>query len=176
MVIDHSVILDVFGRADAFERNVELEYQRNGERYQFLRWGQGAFADFKVVPGHRHRAPGQHRVPGPGRDDPKRCRLSGHLRGHRQPHHDGERPRRPGLGRRRHRSRGRHAGSAGLDAHPRVVGFKLTGEIKPGVTATDVVLTVTEMLRKHGVVGKFVEFYGKGVAEVPWPTAPPWAT
>ncbi len=66
MVIDHSVILDVFGNAGAFERNVELEYERNGERYQFLRWGgQGAFDDFKVVPpGHRHRAPGQHRIPG----------------------------------------------------------------------------------------------------------------
>lgn len=70
MVIDHSVILDIFGRADAFERNVALEYERNGERYQFLRWGQGAFDDFKVVPGHRHRAPGQHRVPGPRGDDP----------------------------------------------------------------------------------------------------------
>ena len=67
LVIDHSVIADLFGTADAFERNVEIEYERNGERYQFLRWGQGAFDDFKVVPpGHRHRAPGQHRIPGPG--------------------------------------------------------------------------------------------------------------
>ena len=119
MVIDHSVIVDVFGNAGAFERNVDIEYDRNGERYQFLRWGQGAFDDFKVVPaGHRHRAPGQHRVPGPHRDGARRSRLPRHLRGHRQPHHDGQRPRRAGLGRRRYRGRGRHARPAGLDAHP----------------------------------------------------------
>ena len=119
LVIDHSVIADLFGRADAFERNVEIEYERNGERYQFLRWGQGAFNDFKVVPpGHRHRAPGQHRIPGQGGVGARRRRVSGHLRRHRLAHHDGERPRRAGLGRRRHRGRGGHAGPARVDAHP----------------------------------------------------------
>ena len=119
LVIDHSVIADVFGRADAFERNVELEYQRNGERYQFLRWGQTAFDDFKVVPpGHRHRAPGQHRAPGPRGLRARRRRLPRHLRRHRLAHHDGQRPRRPRLGRRRHRGRGGHARPAGVDAHP----------------------------------------------------------
>src|SRR5699024_5839109 len=146
MVIDHSVILDVFGRADAFERNVELEYQRNGERYQFLRWGQGAFDDFKVVP------PGTGIVHQVNIEHLARTVMTRGVLGW-------------GVG-------GIAAEAAMLGQPvsmliPRVVGFKLTGEIQPGVTATDVVLTVTEMLREHGVVGKFVEFYGRGVAEVP---------
>ncbi len=119
LVIDHSVIADLFGTENAFERNVEIEYERNGERYQFLRWGQGAFNDFKVVPpgtGIVHQVNIEYLasvVMGA-----RRCRLSRHLRRHRLTHHDGERPRSAGLGCRRHRSRGRHAGPAGVDADP----------------------------------------------------------
>ena len=119
LVIDHSVIADLFGTADAFERNVEIEYERNGERYQFLRWGQGAFNDFKVVPpgtGIVHQVNIEYLAQ--RRDGARRRRLPGHLRWHRQPHHDGERPRRARLGRRRHRGRGGHARPAGVDAHP----------------------------------------------------------
>ena len=124
LVIDHSVIADLFGRADAFERNVEIEYQRNGERYQFLRWGQGAFDDFKVVPpgtGIVHQVNIEY-LANVVMDPRGRARHSGglprHLRGHRLAHHDGQRPRRPGLGRGWHRSRGRHARPAGVDADP----------------------------------------------------------
>ena len=168
LVIDHSVIADLFGTADAFERNVEIEYQRNGERYQFLRWGQGAFDDFKVVPpgtGIVHQVNIEYlaRVVMIAR----RGGLPRHLRGHRLAHHDGQRPRRTRLGRGRHRGRGRHARPAGVDADPPCRRLQADREIQPAVTATDVVLTVTEMLRKHGVVGKFVEFYGEVVAEVP---------
>ncbi|WP_167102431.1 aconitate hydratase AcnA [Mycobacterium sp. DL592] len=178
MVIDHSVILDFFGAADSFERNVELEYQRNGERYQFLRWGQGAFDDFKVVPpgtGIVHQVNIEYlarvvmtrgRAGGAGREQiqvayPDTCVGT-----------DSHTTMENGLGVLGWGVGGIEAEAAMLGQPvsmliPRVVGFKLTGEIKPGVTATDVVLTVTDMLRKHGVVGKFVEFYGKGVAEVP---------
>ncbi|MFI6772002.1 aconitate hydratase [Nocardia sp. NPDC050412] len=168
MVIDHSVILDVFGRADALERNVDLEYQRNGERYQFLRWGQGAFDDFKVVPpgvGIVHQVNIEYLAPTVmvrnGQAYPDTCVGT-----------DSHTTMVNGLGVLGWGVGGIEAEAAMLGQPvsmliPRVVGFKLTGEIKPGVTATDVVLTVTEMLRKHGVVGKFVEFYGKGVAEVP---------
>jgi aconitate hydratase len=168
LVIDHSVIADLFGRADAFERNVEIEYQRNGERYQFLRWGQGAFADFKVVP------------PGTGIVHQVNIEYLAHVVMER----DGVAYPDTCVGTDSHTTMVNGLGVlgwgvGGIEAEaamlgqpvsmliPRVVGFKLTGEIKPGVTATDVVLTVTEMLRKHGVVGKFVEFYGEGVAEVP---------
>ncbi|MBM7369161.1 aconitate hydratase AcnA [Gordonia hydrophobica] len=168
MVIDHSVILDVFGRADAFERNVELEYQRNGERYQFLRWGQGAFDDFKVVPpgtGIVHQVNIEYLARSimvrDGKAYPDTCVGT-----------DSHTTMENGLGVLGWGVGGIEAEAAMLGQPvsmliPRVVGFKLTGEIKPGVTATDVVLTVTDMLRQHGVVGKFVEFYGKGVAEVP---------
>jgi aconitate hydratase len=168
LVIDHSVIADLFGRADAFERNVELEYQRNGERYQFLRWGQGAFADFKVVP------------PGTGIVHQVNIEYLAHVVMER----DGVAYPDTCVGTDSHTTMVNGLGVlgwgvGGIEAEaamlgqpvsmliPRVVGFKLTGEIQPGVTATDVVLTVTEKLRKHGVVGKFVEFYGEGVAEVP---------
>ena len=119
MVIDHSVIVDVFGNAGAFERNVDIEYSRNGERYQFLRWGQGAFDDFKVVPpgtGIVHQVNIEYlaRTVMVAR----RRGLPGHLCGHRQPHHDGQRPRRAGLGRGRYRGRGGDAGPAGVDADP----------------------------------------------------------
>ncbi|MGW6334123.1 aconitate hydratase AcnA [Nocardia rhamnosiphila] len=168
MVIDHSVILDVFGRADAFERNVELEYERNGERYQFLRWGQGAFDDFKVVPpgtGIVHQVNIEYLartiMVRNGQAYPDTCVGT-----------DSHTTMVNGLGVLGWGVGGIEAEAAMLGQPvsmliPRVVGFKLTGEIQPGVTATDVVLTVTDMLRKHGVVGKFVEFYGQGVAEVP---------
>ncbi|MFJ2663259.1 aconitate hydratase AcnA [Nocardia fluminea] len=168
MVIDHSVILDVFGRADALERNVDLEYERNGERYQFLRWGQGAFDDFKVVPpgmGIVHQVNIEYLAPTVmvrnGQAYPDTCVGT-----------DSHTTMVNGLGVLGWGVGGIEAEAAMLGQPvsmliPRVVGFKLTGEIKPGVTATDVVLTVTEQLRKHGVVGKFVEFYGKGVSEVP---------
>jgi len=168
MVIDHSVILDYFGTADALERNVDLEYQRNGERYQFLRWGQGAFDDFKVVPpgmGIVHQVNIEYLAPTVmvrnGQAYPDTCVGT-----------DSHTTMVNGLGVLGWGVGGIEAEAAMLGQPvsmliPRVVGFKLTGEIQPGVTATDVVLTVTDMLRKHGVVGKFVEFYGAGVAEVP---------
>nr|WP_225443054.1 aconitate hydratase [Lolliginicoccus lacisalsi] len=168
MVIDHSVILDVFGRADAFERNVELEYERNGERYQFLRWGQGAFDDFKVVPpgtGIVHQVNIEYLartvMVRNGQAYPDTCVGT-----------DSHTTMVNGLGVLGWGVGGIEAEAAMLGQPvsmliPRVVGFKLSGEIHPGVTATDVVLTVTDMLRQHGVVGKFVEFYGQGVAQVP---------
>jgi aconitate hydratase len=168
LVIDHSVIADLFGTADAFERNVEIEYERNGERYQFLRWGQGAFDDFKVVPpgtGIVHQVNIEYLasvvMTRDGVAYPDTCVGT-----------DSHTTMVNGLGVLGWGVGGIEAEAAMLGQPvsmliPRVVGFKLSGEIKPGVTATDVVLTVTQMLRKHGVVGKFVEFYGKGVAEVP---------
>jgi aconitate hydratase len=168
MVIDHSVIVDVFGKRDAFERNVDIEYSRNGERYQFLRWGQGAFDDFKVVPpgtGIVHQVNIEYLartvMVRDGVAYPDTCVGT-----------DSHTTMVNGLGVLGWGVGGIEAEAAMLGQSvsmliPRVVGFKLTGEIKPGVTATDVVLTVTDMLRKHGVVGKFVEFYGAGVAEVP---------
>ncbi len=119
LVIDHSVIADVFGAPDAFERNVELEYERNKERYQFLRWGQTAFDDFKVVPpgtGIVHQVNIEHLARAVMVRDGQA--LPRHPGRHRLAHHDGQRPRRARLGRRRHRGRGRDARPAGLDAHP----------------------------------------------------------
>jgi len=168
LVIDHSVIADLFGTPDAFERNVEIEYERNGERYQFLRWGQGAFDDFKVVPpgtGIVHQVNIEYLasvvMTRDGLAYPDTCVGT-----------DSHTTMVNGLGVLGWGVGGIEAEAAMLGQPvsmliPRVVGFKLTGEIRPAVTATDVVLTVTEMLRKHGVVGKFVEFYGEGVAEVP---------
>ncbi|MFI7589232.1 aconitate hydratase [Spongisporangium articulatum] len=168
LVIDHSVIIDVFGRPDAFERNVDIEYQRNGERYQFLRWGQTAFDDFKVVPpgtGIVHQVNIEHLarvvMERDGVAYPDTCVGT-----------DSHTTMENGLGVLGWGVGGIEAEAAMLGQPvsmliPRVVGFKLTGEIPPGATATDVVLTITEMLRKHGVVGKFVEFYGEGVGAVP---------
>ncbi|MCU4671975.1 aconitate hydratase [Microbacterium fluvii] len=172
MVIDHSVIADLFGREDALERNVEIEYERNGERYQFLRWGQTAFDDFKVVPpgtGIVHQVNIEHlakviydrSVDGVLRAYPDTCVGT-----------DSHTTMVNGLGVLGWGVGGIEAEAAMLGQPvsmliPRVVGFKLTGEIPAGVTATDVVLTITDMLRKHGVVGKFVEFYGAGVGSVP---------
>src|SRR6187200_3274833 len=168
LVIDHSVIIDVFGRADAFERNVEIEYQRNQERYQFLRWGQTAFDDFKVVPpgtGIVHQVNIEHLartvMVRDGVAYPDTCVGT-----------DSHTTMVNGLGVLGWGVGGIEAEAAMLGQPvsmliPRVVGFRLTGSIPAGATATDVVLTITETLRKHGVVGKFVEFYGEGVAEVP---------
>lgn len=172
MVIDHSVIADLFGSENALERNVELEYERNGERYQFLRWGQTAFDDFKVVPpgtGIVHqvnieylaRVTMTREVGGVLRAYPDTCVGT-----------DSHTTMVNGLGVLGWGVGGIEAEAAMLGQPvsmliPKVVGFKLNGSIPTGVTATDVVLTITQMLRKHGVVGKFVEFYGAGVAEVP---------
>src|SRR6188474_1375653 len=168
LVIDHSVIADVFGRPDAFERNVEFEYGRNQERYQFLRWGQTAFNEFKVVPpgtGIVHQVNIEHlaRVVMPRDGQAYPDTLVGT---------DSHTTMVNGLGVLGWGVGGIEAEAAMLGQPvsmliPKVVGFKLSGAIPTGVTATDVVLTITDMLRKHGVVGKFVEFYGEGVASVP---------
>ena len=172
MVIDHSVVIDVAGRADAFEKNVELEYERNGERYQFLRWGQTAFDDFKVVP------PGTGIVHQVNIEYLARTVMTREVDGVLQAYPDSC------VGTDSHTTMVNGLGIlgwgvGGIEAEaamlgqpvsmliPKVVGFKLTGKIPTGATATDVVLTITEMLRKHGVVGKFVEFYGAGVGSVP---------
>ena len=172
MVIDHSVIADLFGTENALERNVEIEYERNGERYQFLRWGQTAFDDFKVVPpgtGIVHQVNIEHlakvtydrTVDGVLRAYPDTCVGT-----------DSHTTMVNGLGVLGWGVGGIEAEAAMLGQPvsmliPKVVGFKLSGSIPTGVTATDVVLTITDMLRGHGVVGKFVEFYGSGVASVP---------
>jgi len=172
MVIDHSVVIDVAGSADAAERNVEYEYQRNGERYQFLRWGQTAFDNFKVVP--------------PGTGIVHQVNIEYLARTVMATEVDGELVAYPDscVGTDSHTTMVNGLGVlgwgvGGIEAEaamlgqpvsmliPKVVGFKLTGDIPTGATATDVVLTITEMLRQHGVVGKFVEFYGTGVSKVP---------
>jgi len=172
LVIDHSVIADVFGTPEAFERNVEIEYQRNEERYQFLRWGQDAFDDFKVVP------PGTGIVHQVNIEHLARVVFTRDL--------DGELTAYPDtcVGTDSHTTMVNGIGVVGwgvggIEAEaamlgqpvsmliPRVVGFKLSGELPEGSTATDLVLTITEMLRQHGVVGKFVEFYGEGVTALP---------
>ena len=172
LVIDHSVQIDVAGSADAFERNVEFEYNRNGERYQFLRWGQTAFDDFKVVP------PGTGIVHQVNIEYLARTIMAREVNGEMQAYPDSC------VGTDSHTTMVNGLGVlgwgvGGIEAEaamlgqpvsmliPKVVGFKLTGQISTGVTATDVVLTITEMLRKHGVVGKFGEFYGAGVSSVP---------
>ncbi|MCM0674366.1 aconitate hydratase [Micromonospora phytophila] len=168
LVIDHSVIADLFGREDAFARNVELEYERNKERYQFLRWGQTAFNEFKVVP------PGTgivHQV-----NIEYLARTITERGGQAYPDTvvgtDSHTTMVNGLGVLGWGVGGIEAEAAMLGQPvsmliPRVVGFKLHGEMPAGTTATDLVLTITEMLRRHGVVGKFVEFYGPGVSAVP---------
>ena len=172
MVIDHSVIADVFGTPEAFERNVEIEYERNRERYQFLRWGQGAFDDFKVVP------PGTGIVHQVNIEHLARTVFTREVDGELQAYPD------TCVGTDSHTTMVNGIGVVGwgvggIEAEaamlgqpvsmliPRVVGFKLTGDLPEGATATDLVLTITEMLRKHGVVGKFVEFYGPGVSVLP---------
>ena len=172
MVIDHSVIADVFGTADAFVKNVEIEYGRNRERYQFLRWGQTAFDDFKVVPpgtGIVHQVNIEHlarvifprEIEGVTYAYPDTCVGT-----------DSHTTMVNGLGVVGWGVGGIEAEAAMLGQPvsmliPRVVGFKLSGSLPEGATATDLVLTITEMLREHKVVGKFVEFYGPGVSQVP---------
>jgi len=172
LVVDHSVIVDDFANADSFQHNVDTEYQRNVERYQFLRWGQDAFANFKVVP------PGTGIVHQVNLEHLSRVVFTKEVNGVVQAYPDtcvgtdSHTPMVNGLG-------VVAWGVGGIEAEvamlgqpismlvPRVVGFKLTGSLPEGVTATDLVLTITEMLREHGVVGKFVEFYGPGVGAVP---------
>ncbi len=168
MVIDHSVIVDFFGHPDAFQRNVEREYERNHERYQFLRWGQTAFDEFKVVPpgtGIVHQVNIEHLarvvMTRDGKAYPDTCVGT-----------DSHTTMENGIGVLGWGVGGIEAEAAMLGQPismliPRVVGFKLSGKLPAGATATDLVLTITEILRKHGVVGKFVEFYGEGVSSVP---------
>ena len=172
MVIDHSVQIDSFGLPASLERNKEREYERNAERYQFLRWGQGALSNFRVVPpgtGIVHqvnieylaRIVFTHEADGVTQAYPDTCVGT-----------DSHTTMVNGLGVLGWGVGGIEAEAAMLGQPvsmliPKVVGFKLSGAIPAGATATDVVLTITEMLRAHGVVGKFVEFYGEGVAEVP---------
>jgi len=168
LVIDHSVIADFFGMPDAAERNVALEYERNKERYQFLRWGQSAFEEFKVVP------PGTGIVHQVNIENLARVIMS--RGGQAYPDTvvgtDSHTTMVNGLGVLGWGVGGIEAEAAMLGQSvsmliPHVVGFKLTGELPAGATATDLVLTITEILRKQGVVGKFVEFYGDGVSAVP---------
>jgi len=174
LVIDHSVIADVFGRPDAFERNVELEFHRNRERFAFLRWGQEALRQFRVVP------PGTGIVHQVNIEHLARVIMTAAADG------DGRRAAYPDtcVGTDSHTTMQNGLGIlgwgvGGIEAEaamlgqpvsmliPKVVGFRLAGELPAGSTATDLVLTITELLRRHGVVGKFVEFYGEGVAAVP---------
>jgi aconitate hydratase len=174
LVIDHSVVADIFGRPDAFDRNVELEFERNSERFAFLRWGQEALQQFKVVPpgtGIVHQVNIEHlarvvmtasAADGDGLTAyPDTCVGT-----------DSHTTMENGLGVLGWGVGGIEAEAAMLGQPismliPKVVGFRLTGELPSGATATDLVLTITELLRKHGVVGKFVEFHGDGVAAVP---------
>src|SRR5215470_10667001 len=179
LVIDHSVIADIFGRPDAFDRNVEFEFQRNSERFAFLRWGQQALSQFRVVPpgtGIVHQVNIEHLAqvimigeagPAGGADGislalyPDTCVGT-----------DSHTTMENGLGVLGWGVGGIEAEAAMLGQPismliPKVVGFKLTGQLPSGATATDLVLTITQLLRRHGVVGKFVEFHGEGVAAVP---------
>ncbi|MGB8021593.1 MAG: aconitate hydratase AcnA [Candidatus Nanopelagicales bacterium] len=168
LVIDHSVIADFFGTDEAITRNVELEYERNRERYQFLRWGQGAFDQFKVVPPstgivHQVNIEALARVVmvRDGQAYPDTCVGT-----------DSHTTMVNGLGVLGWGVGGIEAEAAMLGQPvsmliPQVVGFKLTGQLPEGATATDLVLTITELLRRRGVVGKFVEFFGEGVSAVP---------
>jgi len=179
LVIDHSVIADVFGTADAFVRNVEIEYSRNHERYQFLRWGQTAFDDFKVVPpgtGIVHQVNIEHLARVVFSREIETADSSGQTERYAYPDTcvgtDSHTTMVNGLGVVGWGVGGIEAEAAMLGQPvsmliPRVVGFKLSGALREGTTATDLVLTITELLRQHKVVGKFVEFYGPGVSQVP---------
>ncbi len=172
LVIDHSVIADLFGTATSFEENTDIEYQRNKERYRFLRWGQSAFDEFKVVP------PGTGIVHQVNIEYLARVVMTRTVEGTLRAYPDTV------VGTDSHTTMVNGLGVlgwgvGGIEAEaallgqpvsmliPRVVGFKLKGQLPVGTTATDLVLTITERLRKHGVVGKFVEFYGPGVVGLP---------
>jgi aconitate hydratase len=172
LVIDHSVIADKFGSKDSFEQNTDIEYERNQERYRFLRWGQSAFDEFKVVP------PGTGIVHQVNIEYLARVVMTRTVNGTLRAYPDTV------VGTDSHTTMVNGLGVlgwgvGGIEAEaallgqpvsmliPRVVGFKLTGALPLGTTATDMALTITEILRKVGVVGKFVEFFGPGVATVP---------
>ena len=172
LVIDHSVIADVFGTEDSFEKNTDIEYERNQERYRFLRWGQSAFDEFKVVP------PGTGIVHQVNIEFLARVVMTREVNGTVRAYPDTV------VGTDSHTTMVNGLGVlgwgvGGIEAEaallgqpvsmliPRVVGFKLTGQLPLGTTATDMALTITEILRKVGVVGKFVEFFGPGVVSVP---------
>jgi len=172
LVIDHSVIADTYGTKDSFQQNVDIEYERNQERYRFLRWGQSAFDEFKVVP------PGTGIVHQVNIEYLARVVMVRSVDGVERAYPDTV------VGTDSHTTMVNGLGVlgwgvGGIEAEaallgqpvsmliPRVVGFKLKGSLPVGTTATDLVLTITEMLRKHGVVGKFVEFYGPGVSALP---------
>ena len=172
LVIDHSVIADTYGTKDSFQQNVDIEYERNQERYRFLRWGQSAFDEFKVVP------PGTGIVHQVNIEYLARVVMVRSVNGVERAYPDTV------VGTDSHTTMVNGLGVlgwgvGGIEAEaallgqpvsmliPRVVGFKLKGSLPVGTTATDLVLTITEMLRKHGVVGKFVEFYGPGVSALP---------
>lgn len=172
LVIDHSVMVDKFGSNSAFEQNVDIEMQRNGERYAFLRWGQSAFDNFSVVPpgtGICHQVNLEYlgRTVWTKDEDGRTYAFPDTLVGT-----DSHTTMINGLGVLGWGVGGIEAEAAMLGQPvsmliPEVIGFKLTGKLKEGITATDLVLTVTQMLRKKGVVGKFVEFYGDGLADLP---------
>ncbi|MDE2362805.1 MAG: aconitate hydratase AcnA [Hyphomicrobiales bacterium] len=176
LVIDHSVIVDEFGSAKAFKKNVDLEYQRNGERYRFLKWGQGSFANFRVVPpgtGICHQVNLEYlaqtvwtrkeKVKSKGKTETIEVAYPDTLVGT-----DSHTTMVNGLAVLGWGVGGIEAEAAMLGQPqsmllPEVIGFKLHGKLREGITATDLVLTVTQMLRKKGVVGKFVEFFGDGL-------------
>jgi aconitate hydratase len=172
LVIDHSVMVDNYGTQGAFEQNVDIEMQRNGERYAFLRWGQSAFDNFSVVPpgtGICHQVNLEYlgRTVWTKEEDGRTYAFPDTLVGT-----DSHTTMINGLGVLGWGVGGIEAEAAMLGQPvsmliPEVIGFKLTGKLKEGITATDLVLTVTQMLRKKGVVGKFVEFYGDGLADLP---------
>ncbi len=172
LVIDHSVQVDVFGKPDALDLNGKIEFQRNKERYGFLRWGQKAFDNFKVVPpntGIVHQVNLEHlaRVVMTGERDGEALAYPDTVFGT-----DSHTTMINGIGVLGWGVGGIEAEAAMLGQPssmliPQVVGFKLTGKLPEGATATDLVLTVTQMLRKHGVVGKFVEFFGDGLQHLP---------
>jgi aconitate hydratase len=172
LVIDHSVMVDRFGDDKAFGENVDIEMQRNGERYAFLRWGQNAFDNFSVVPpgtGICHQVNLEYlgRTVWTKEEDGRTYAFPDTLVGT-----DSHTTMINGLGVLGWGVGGIEAEAAMLGQPvsmliPEVIGFKLTGKLREGITATDLVLTVTQMLRKKGVVGKFVEFYGDGLADLP---------
>ncbi|MGN2485073.1 aconitate hydratase AcnA [Acinetobacter calcoaceticus] len=172
LVIDHSVMVDYFADDQAFEENVHIEMQRNGERYQFLRWGQSAFNNFSVVPpgtGICHQVNLEYLAQAVwlGEDEGKTFAFPDTLVGT-----DSHTTMINGLGVLGWGVGGIEAEAAMLGQPismliPEVIGFKLTGKLPEGITATDLVLTITQMLRQKGVVGKFVEFYGDGLADLP---------
>lgn len=173
MIIDHSVQIDAYGVENAVEINMDIEYQRNRERYQFLRWGQQAFENFRVVPpgtGIIHQVNIEYLAQVVMRKELSKGTTLAYLDSCVGT--DSHTTTVNGLGVLGWGVGGIEAEAAMLGQPismlvPRVVGFKLTGSIPEGVTATDVVLTITDLLRRHGVVGKFVEFYGEGIASVP---------